>query len=133
LGLQGGDPRGVAVSAVLPAEGHLPLMEGDEPVVGEGDAMGVAGEVGKDLLGPGKRWLAVHDPALGGGAREPVVRVVIAARGDRGASDGRLELGQELAAEDLGEDPNGQEEVCAGGDPVSVSRVEPAAGNDTVD
>jgi hypothetical protein len=95
--------------------------------------MGVAGEVGEDLIGPGKRRLAVHDPALGGRAREPVVRVVIVARGDLGAIDGRLELGQERAAEDCGEDPHGQEEVGAGGDPVGVPRVETPAGDNAVD
>jgi len=79
--------------------------------------MGVAREVGKHLIRAGKRWLAVHNPALGGRAFEPVVRVVIT---PRGAIDGRLELGQELAAEDLGEDAHGQEEVRAGGEPVGV-------------
>ena len=95
--------------------------------------MGVASEVGEDLMGPGERGLAVHDPARGGGAREPVVRVVIAARGNLAAIDGGLELGQEPTAEDLGEDPHGQKEVGAGGDPVGVPRVEPPAGDDTVD
>src|SRR5436309_162273 len=93
-------------AGVLGASGS----EGEQPVVGQRDAMGVAGEVGEDLLGTGKGRLAIHDPVLGGRAREPVARVLITPRGDRGASDGRLELGQELAAEDRGEDPHGQEE-----------------------
>jgi len=103
-------------------------MERDEPVVGEGDAVGVAGQVGEDLLGAGERGLAVHHPARGGRALEPGVRVFIAWPGNLGAIDGGLEFGQELAAEDLGEDPNGQKEVRPDGDPVRVARVEPAGG-----
>jgi len=130
LSFHGGDPGGVAVGAVLPAEGHLTCVEGDEPVVGEGDAMSVAGQVGEDLIGAGERGLADHHPACGGRAREQGVRVFIALPGNLGAIDGGLERGQELSAEDLGEDPHRQKEVRAGGDPVGVAGIEPAAGDD---
>ena len=95
--------------------------------------MGVASEVCEHLLGAGEGRLGVHDPALGRGALEEVVRVGIEPEGNRAAGQGLLELGQELAAEDLGEDPDGQKEVGAGGDPMGVPRVEPTAGDDTVD
>ncbi len=75
LSLHGGDPGGVAVGAVLPAESDLPLVEGEQAVVGESDAMGVAGEIGQHLIRAGEGRLAVHDPALGGRALEQVVQV----------------------------------------------------------
>jgi len=42
LRLQGGAAGGVAVGAVCPSAGALTCVEGDQPVVGESDAMGVA-------------------------------------------------------------------------------------------
>src|SRR6202008_48163 len=47
----GGNHLGlVAVPIAPPAEADLPLFEADEPTVGDGDAMGVAAEIGEDLL-----------------------------------------------------------------------------------
>ena len=40
------------------------LVEGDEPGVGDGDAVGVAGEVVQDLSGTGPRGLASKVPLL---------------------------------------------------------------------
>src|SRR5215472_2396027 len=40
----------VAVSGVPPAEGDLAIFEGDEPVVGDGDAMGVSAEIAQGGL-----------------------------------------------------------------------------------
>jgi hypothetical protein len=60
---------------------------------------------GKELRA-GEGRLAVHDPALGGRALEQGVQVCISGpRGDLRLIDGLLERGQELAAEDPGEDP----------------------------
>ena len=47
--------------------------------------------------------------------------------------EGLLEQAQQLAAEDLGEDAHGQEEVPAGRDPAGVVEGEPPAGDDAVD
>ena len=63
-GIERGESGGVAVGAVLPAEGDLAVLQLDEPLVGEGDAIGIATEVGEDLLGAGEGGLAVHDPLL---------------------------------------------------------------------
>ena len=38
------------------------LVEGDEPAVGDGDAMGVAAEIGQHLRGPAEGPLGVDDP-----------------------------------------------------------------------
>ena len=82
LSLHGGDPGGVAVGAVLPAEGDLTLVEREQAVVGEGDAMGVAGEIGQHLIRTGEGRFAVHDPTLGGRALEQGVRVFIVVPGE---------------------------------------------------
>ena len=39
-------------AVVLPLEGDLLAVEGEEAAVGDGDAVGVAGEIGEHGLGP---------------------------------------------------------------------------------
>ena len=54
---------GLAVVAiVLPAEADLAVVEADQPAVGDGDAMGVAAEIGQHLLGPAEGRLGIDDP-----------------------------------------------------------------------
>src|SRR2546428_145509 len=52
-GVEGGESGDVAMGAVLPAEGDLPVLHRDAPIVGESDPIGIAAEVGEDLLGAG--------------------------------------------------------------------------------
>jgi hypothetical protein len=120
------------VGAIRPAKAHVPIAEAEQAVVGDGDAMGGAGEIREHLIGAGEGRFAVHDPAFGCGALEPVLRIVIAGRGNLGARDRVLEHGQELAAEHRREHVHGEEEVRAGGDPARVLGVPPAARNDAM-
>ena len=53
------DPLG---SVVLPGEGDLVIVDADQPAVGDGDPMGVAGEVGEYGLRSGERFLGEHRP-----------------------------------------------------------------------
>ena len=43
---------------VLPLEGDAGLVGGDQPAVGDGDAMGVARQIGEHGLGSAERLLA---------------------------------------------------------------------------
>jgi len=54
----------ITVRIILPAEGNLVMLEGHEPVVGDGDAMGVAGEITKHMMGSAEGWLGIDDPVL---------------------------------------------------------------------
>src|SRR5712691_3553468 len=49
-------------AVILPPEGHAGVVEGDKPTVRDGDAVGVARQIGQHRLGPAKRALAVDDP-----------------------------------------------------------------------
>jgi hypothetical protein len=69
------------MGAILPAKGHVPVAEGDQAGVGDGDAMRVAGEIREHLIGARKGRFAVHDPALGRRSLEPVLRSVLAKSG----------------------------------------------------
>ena len=44
------EPLFVAVRGIAPAEGDVAMGEGDEPGVGDGDAMGVGAEIAQDML-----------------------------------------------------------------------------------
>ena len=47
---------------VLPAEGDLVVFESDEPMVGDGDAMGIAAEIAEDVMGATKRGFGIDHP-----------------------------------------------------------------------
>ena len=54
----------IALRVVLPAEGDLVILEGDEAMVGDGDAMSIAAEIAQHMLGTAERWFGVDDPVL---------------------------------------------------------------------
>ena len=53
-----------AVSVVPPAEGDALVVKSHEPMVGDGDAMCVAGQVVENMFGAAERWLGVDHPIL---------------------------------------------------------------------
>ena len=52
------------MSVVLPAEGDAIVVEGDETMVGDGNAVSVASQVVEDMFCPAERRLGVDDPVL---------------------------------------------------------------------
>ena len=52
----------VFVSGISPAEGDLVVQEGNEPAVGNRNAMGVGSQVAKHLVGSAERRFAIDDP-----------------------------------------------------------------------
>jgi hypothetical protein len=53
-----------AVSIVTPAEGDAIVLKGHEPMVGDGDTMGVASQIVENMLSPAEGRLGVDDPVL---------------------------------------------------------------------
>ncbi len=49
-------------AVVLPLEGDAVLIEGDQAAVGDGDAVGIARQIGQHRLGSAERALCVDDP-----------------------------------------------------------------------
>jgi hypothetical protein len=47
---------------ILPAEGDPILLEGHETMVGDGDTVGVAGQVVKNMFRSAERRLGIDDP-----------------------------------------------------------------------
>ena len=54
----------ISVGIISPAEGDLMVGEGDEAMVGDGDAMSVAGEIAEDMMGTAEGWFGIDDPVL---------------------------------------------------------------------
>jgi hypothetical protein len=54
----------VVVSRVSEAERDLFAVEGDQPVIRDGNAMGISSEVSEHLIGSAERWFAVDDPTV---------------------------------------------------------------------
>src|SRR5215470_1290297 len=58
------DLEPVAVAPIMPPEYHLPIPQGHQPVIAEGDPVRIAAEIREDVLCRGKRRLGIDDPRL---------------------------------------------------------------------
>ena len=58
------DAAAVVMSGVAPAEADLAVVEAEQPSVGDGDAVGVAGQVLQHMFGSAERRLGVDHPLL---------------------------------------------------------------------
>src|SRR5919106_494220 len=127
-------------TVVLVSERHAVLVEGDQPAVRDGDAVGVAGEIGEHRLRSGEGRLGVDEPVRlperrelrGEGLwiaqagefaeeRQPAVRV------------GGFELLQHQPAKELREHAHRQKEARLARDPFRTIERESAARHDHVD
>jgi len=54
----------ISVGIISPAEGDLVVGEGDQAMVGDGDAMSVAGEIAEDMMRTPERGFGIDDPVL---------------------------------------------------------------------
>ena len=73
-GLKSHRAAAVVVPGVAPAKAHLSVLEADEPSVGNGDPMSVAGQVLQNVLGPAEGRLRVDHPLLSLQASEQRVK-----------------------------------------------------------
>ena len=64
MGGNGHDLLFAAMSIVSPTERDALVLEGYEPMVGDGDAMGVAGQIVENVFGAAEGRLGVDDPVL---------------------------------------------------------------------
>ena len=126
-----------AVGIVLPTEGDALVFESHQAMVGDGDAMGVAGQIVENMVGTAEGRLGIDDPVLLAELPEEVAE---------GLRQGELlkrsmklqpvvleqltELVRELLAEDFAECLDGQEESGRGIDPSGTVEAQTTSGND---
>ena len=73
LGGNGHDLVLAAVGIVSPAEGDAMVLARHEAMVGDGDAMGIAGQVVENMFSTAEGWLGVNDPVLSAELPEEMV------------------------------------------------------------
>jgi len=120
----------VTVGVVAPAESDDAVVQGEEAVVAEGDAVGVAAEVGEHLRGAAEGGLGVDDPGRAAQSAQEIADVEIG--GQSLTRDGVLERREDLAAKDLRERAHGKQEALAGRDPAGAVGGQGAAGHHAV-
>ena len=82
----------ISVGIILPAESNLVMLESHEAMVGDGHAMGVAGEIAEHMMGTAEGWLGVDDPVLTEqGAQEGAERLLVG-QGLKRSGEGELVL-----------------------------------------
>jgi hypothetical protein len=119
------DAPASAALVVLVSEEDVFVLSAYEPLVGDGDAMGVAAEIVEDLLGSGEGRLDMDDPLL----EASLVEKLVEANGMLELADrvGKIDLGvtiglfqgvEEGLLEDGGENLKGDEELGVGADPT---------------
>jgi len=130
----------VLVSGISPAEGDLVVQEGNQPAIGNRNAMGVGAEIAKHLIGAPERRLAIDHPSQ----REKLTDQTPEQLGLSQAAKQAMELElsgsmrllerfEELAAENLAENRFGKKEaVTSGAHPVRVIARQAAGGHDAV-
>ena len=61
---QSHDPLPVVVSGISPSESNAAISEGKQPVVGDGDAMGIGAEIAQHVLQATEGRLGIDGPVL---------------------------------------------------------------------
>src|SRR5271170_4353582 len=109
-------------------------------MVGDGDAMGIAGQVMQHMLWTAEGWLGINDPVLvikcaqeDGEALLFLERPALAEEAQLMAGKEAPQSGDELAAEDAAEHLDRQQEAGTGSDPARVVGGEPATRHHAVD
>jgi hypothetical protein len=84
-GGEGHPPLLLAVGIVLPTEGDVLPVKGQESMLGDGDAMGVAAQVGKDLRRSPKGRLGIDHPVMAMKAARQFTELLLVGQGGAGS------------------------------------------------
>src|ERR1700733_6298632 len=112
---------------IFPPEADLAVGNIQNPMVGDGDAVGVAGQIRKHMLGPSERTFGIDHPILAKERSEESVKGVFSGQGLEAAGEhefallkGEFQAGDKFAAKDTAQYLHGQEEWVARMDPALV-------------
>jgi hypothetical protein len=138
-GLEREGTQAVATLVILVAKSHLAVLQRDEPGVGDGHTVSIAGQVLEDVLGPLEGLLRVDHPFFAAQVGEELVpgrglsEVPTAPQqGELALRVGLLQTREVEAPEAPREDADGQEEVRPTRDPLGPVGRQPPGGEDTM-
>ena len=133
-------PLGTITAIILEPEGDASLVERDQPPVRDGDAVGVARQIGEHRFGASERRLGIDDPALLSDRRQvaqeraPVGKLrQMAEEGELAALVERHQPRQEQPPEQAAQHAHGKQEGGARRYPARPIKRNAAAGHDHVD
>ena len=128
-----------AVSVVLPPEGDPAVGNGEETVIGDGDAMGIEGQIVKHMLRSCEGAFRVNHPVLAKERPEESVkgflsgqRLEATRKSELALTKGVLQASDKLAAKDAAEHFHRQEKGITGTDPALVVWRQAARGDHAV-
>ena len=129
-----------SVGTTLRAESNLVMLESHEAMVGDGYAMGIAGEIAEYMVGTAEGRLGLDDPVLTEqGAQEGAEGLFVFQRLEN-SGQGELVFARTVVSSRprtcrgrCDEDVDGQEEGIAGMDPAGSVGRETSGRNDTVE
>ena len=111
---QSHEPFLVAVRVILPTEAHPVRFEGQQTMIGNGHAVGVATEIAQNLQGTTESGLGIDDPVVAMQAADEFRELLGVGKSGRGPGTVRFltamksfQPGEELAAENTAEDLHG--------------------------
>src|ERR1700674_586748 len=129
LGGKGHQTALAAVSVVLPAERHFTVAKGNQPVIGNGDAVRVARQIVQYMLGAPERRLGVDNPVLAEKCAQKRVKCFSSFQGLQRTGQTEipflkclLQPGDELAAENPAENLHRKKEGVPWVNPTFVIR-----------
>jgi len=130
----------IVVSGVAPTKGNLAVVEGNQSVVGDGYAVGVAAKVIEYILGAAERWFGVDDPIFSKQWPEPRGEDLglsewsqIAGKVQLPLLKSQLEPVDELSAKYAPEHIDRKKESRVRPNPACVIEGEPTGWDDAVD
>ena len=83
------------VGVILPAEGDALLVEGQQAMIGDGHAMGVAAEIAQHLHGTTEGGLGIDDPVVAVQAADEFCELLRIGESGGGAGAAKLGCGGE--------------------------------------
>jgi hypothetical protein len=129
----------VVVAVVPPAEPNVAVLEVEQAVVGDGDAMRVLRNIAENLFRPGKRCFGVHYPfgfAEGSEVTQEgpfhLERLEGGEELELSGIEGLFAIGQEQATEQARQDANRQKEIRPAGNPTRPVERKATAGDNEV-
>jgi hypothetical protein len=138
-GVQAHRALAIALGVVFPTKGDLSVFHRHEPVVGDRDAVGIAGEVFEHLLGTAEWRFGIHHPVFVSKWLEPSFPALetlqiakVSVERELLLLPSPLELSCELAPEEPAQDPDGQKKPVSAAHPLFAVEADAATRNNAV-